>query len=596
MKKYIFLVLIIPFVVFPFLVKASILNGPLVQCGRTGQAACTLCDIFKLVKTIIDFISYGLFILAPIFIVYGGIMILLAGAKPSNVDTGKSIIRNAIIGVIIALLAWTVINVILNGLVDQSKFPWPWNKIECTGGGVVEYKYQDSSYKCYSTQCSDCVACTSDCIDGTDCTSGGTSPTEGEYCACEAPVYDLDPNTYPSNATEIGRNIKITKLADKDACKTGCVIANADTYCPTSLKKENSKLYCGSESDMKSKIVCQLKIGRAGSDCQISIGKCWSDALNCAASVTPGTSEYDASYAQKCFVNGEGLCGFSQWAGGDSFCPKKDPSPCPTATPYTLYRFAQENVQGSENLDALTCSNYNSSDSSCRLNCQRVTCTGSTAGKGTCTGSTCSDSNLDICGQIASDCSLTGVGQWNSQIVAAAKGRATICATVDSVRMVKAIMARESGGDITAKSGAGAGGLMQLLPSTANQYKGQCGVSENIDLNWLTNKNNAEKQICIAIEYMKTLVGSCGCSVKNIAAGYNGGGGNIGACDPSTNCGSAAGDKECLACSGEQFTRRWQCLWDDNAHTKCNVDNPNGSFSETRKYAPMVDYCYDQFR
>ena len=138
MKKYIFLVLIISFVVFPFLVKASILNGPLVQCGtKANPNPCTLCDIFKLVKTIIDFISYGLFILAPIFIVYGGIMILLAGAKPSNVDTGKSIIKNAIIGVIIALLAWTVINVILNGLVDQSKFPWPWNKIEGEGGTIV---------------------------------------------------------------------------------------------------------------------------------------------------------------------------------------------------------------------------------------------------------------------------------------------------------------------------------------------------------------------------------------------------------------------------------------------------------------------------
>jgi hypothetical protein len=577
MKKYIFLVLVVLFLVLPFLVKASVLSEPLVQCGTTtNKTPCTLCDVFKLVQRIINFISYGLFILAPIFIVYGGIMILLAGAKPSNVETGKNIIKNAIIGVIIALLAWTVINEMLIVLASPkgSKVGTilgaPWNVIECTGGGVNE-------------------------------TPTTPTVTEGEYCACEAPVYDLDPVQYPNNATEIGRDIKITKLADKDTCKTGCVIANADTYCPTSLKKENSKLYCGTESDMKSKTVCQLKVGRAGSDCQISTGKCWDDPNKCADSVVPGTSEYNASYANKCFLNGKSLCGFNEWAGGNTYCPGKDHTPCPAATPYTLYRFAQENQQGNS-VDALTCSNYNNSGSSCRLDCKTVTCTGGMT-KGTCKGSTCSDSSLDICGQIADNCDLTEVGKWNSKIDAAAKERTKICPTVDSVRMVKAIMAEESSGNIKSiskdKDGNPlAGGLMQLLPVTANQYKSQCGVSENIDFDWLTNSVNAEKQICIAIEYMKTLVGSCGCSVKNIAAGYNGGGGKTGACDPSTNCGSAAKAEggECLACSGEQVTRRWQCLWDDNAHTKCNVDNPNGSFNETRKYAPKVDYCYDQFR
>lgn len=571
MKKYIFLVLVVLFLILPFLVKASVLSEPLVQCGtKDNSTPCTLCDVFKLVQRIINFISYGLFILAPIFIVYGGIMILLAGAKPSNVETGKNIIKNAIIGVIIALLAWTVINTLFNTLVseDKSKFPGPWNVINCTGGGVVPG-------------------------------DGGTTPTEGEYCACEAPVYDLNPTVYPSDATEIGRDIKITKLADKNICKEKCVVASAGDYCPNSLKKENSKLYCGTESDMKNKTACQLKIGLAGSTCLLSNDKCWDDPNKCADSVVPGTSEYNASYANKCFVNGKSLCGFSDWAGGNTFCPSDATSRCPKTAPYVLYRYAQENiVQGTENYDALTCSNNNSSDTSCRLGCQRVTCTSDGTTKGTCKGSTCSDSNIDICGQIASDCSLLGVGQWNSKIDAAAKGRTKICPTVDAVRMVKAIMAKESGGDISARSGAGAGGLMQLLPSTANQYKSQCEVSANIDLNWLTNKDNAEKQICIAIEYMESLVGSCGCSVKNIAAGYNGGGGKTGACDPSTNCGSAAKTEggECLACSGEQVTRRWQCLWDDNAHTKCNVVNPGGSFNETRKYAPKVDYCYDQFR
>jgi hypothetical protein len=91
-------------------------------------------------QTIIDFITTGIFILAVLFIVIGGLTILFAGAVPSNLELGKKMITNAIIGVVIALLAWTVINMIFNTLVstDKTKFPAPWNDIECKGGGVIE--------------------------------------------------------------------------------------------------------------------------------------------------------------------------------------------------------------------------------------------------------------------------------------------------------------------------------------------------------------------------------------------------------------------------------------------------------------------------
>lgn len=141
MKKYIFLVLIISGLVFPIVSSAGDLSGPLVQCGtKANRASCTFCDLFKMVQTIIDFITTGIFILAVLFIIIGGLTILFAGAVPSNLELGKKMITNAVIGVVIALLAWTVINMIFNTLVstDKTKFPAPWNDIECKGGGVIE--------------------------------------------------------------------------------------------------------------------------------------------------------------------------------------------------------------------------------------------------------------------------------------------------------------------------------------------------------------------------------------------------------------------------------------------------------------------------
>ncbi|MEK7603755.1 MAG: transglycosylase SLT domain-containing protein, partial [Patescibacteria group bacterium] len=132
-------------------------------------------------------------------------------------------------------------------------------------------------------------------------------------------------------------------------------------------------------------------------------------------------------------------------------------------------------------------------------------------------------------------------------------------------------------------------GIMQLLPATANRFKTGC-ASANITCGWLNDANNVQTNVCIAINYLKSLSGSCGTSVRNLAAGYNGGGGNLGACDASVSCAS------CSMC-GTEKTLRWECTWDgaDGEHKVCNVDRAGGSFSETRKYAPKVAYCYSKF-
>jgi len=344
-------------------------------------------------------------IIAPLFIIAGGIMILTAGIKPDQLQKGKSIITGTIIGLVIALLSWTILNMIFNALADQggAGFPWPWNQIQCTGGGVAEGK-----------------PCTSDAECG-----------NSMYC---------------------------------DFLSTNrCVTA------------EN--------------LTCRI----------------WED---CPA-------PYD------CGSNGK---------------------------------------------------------------CTRTPGGGGQVTQGTCSGVSCSDTNLDICNtSVVYNCSISQVNIWDTQIRAAALGK-SICSGIDTVTMVKAIMARESGGiiDTIGYDGLSAG-LMHLIPSTAENFKSACNITDTITLDWLRDSANAQAQICIVIEYLRSLVSACGCTNWDLAAGYNGG---AGACAQSVDCGS------CVICSG--YTRAYQCFWDDNAHTICNVDRSQ-SFSPTRAYVPQVVSCYDQF-
>ena len=146
-KKFlIFLIFLGLFV--PFFAWAGILSGPIVPCGtKANPTPCTLCDIFKMMQTIITFIGAAIFVIATIFIAVGGVIILASAGSPDKVGQGKAMITSAIIGVIIALLSWVIINEVLivvsgsttiNGQRVGKIFDWPWNQIQCVGGGITE--------------------------------------------------------------------------------------------------------------------------------------------------------------------------------------------------------------------------------------------------------------------------------------------------------------------------------------------------------------------------------------------------------------------------------------------------------------------------
>ncbi len=120
------------FVIF-YLISATVVSAAgLVPCGPGGSAsekACKFCDLFVLIKNVIDFAFKIAMVLGTIFIIYGGFVILTAGGSPERVKSGRSAILAAIVGVIIALGAWLIIDTILKVLTDGTFGPW--NKLPC---------------------------------------------------------------------------------------------------------------------------------------------------------------------------------------------------------------------------------------------------------------------------------------------------------------------------------------------------------------------------------------------------------------------------------------------------------------------------------
>ena len=136
MKKVIFLKSILPFVLIShlsFLISFSTVQAAgLVPCGGSGQSACTLCDLFGLFKNLIDFAMMLIFPLATVMIIYGGFLIMTTGDSPTRAQQGRGVIKAAVIGILIALLSWLVLDTIFKVLAPNFEGNFgPWNDISC---------------------------------------------------------------------------------------------------------------------------------------------------------------------------------------------------------------------------------------------------------------------------------------------------------------------------------------------------------------------------------------------------------------------------------------------------------------------------------
>jgi len=201
-------------------------------------------------------------------------------------------------------------------------------------------------------------------------------------------------------------------------------------------------------------------------------------------------------------------------------------------------------------------------------------------------GVQCLQSGLNLCqGNAPQGCANASCAQYGAMASRQATGVAT-------ANVLKAFMEAESSCDISL-TGGNSYGLMQLTPPIPQIYASRCGVSANIiNQAWLTSPANAELSICIAAQWINAVSASrCGSSIRNLYAGYNGGTGQNGACGLSVSC---AGQ---TSCSGEPM-KRWECLYEDTAHTQCNgatAAKPQGDilkgYNPTRNAATRIQYC-----
>ncbi|MFH1656286.1 MAG: hypothetical protein ABH956_00745 [Candidatus Nealsonbacteria bacterium] len=130
------------FVFSPFIVNAQTRSGcptqGLVPCGGSS-CPCKLCDFFKMIERIVDFILFGIVpALAALMIAIGGFMYIfaylgVAGGGPEMLSTAKNVFKAVILGLLIVYGAWLIINTffMVIGVADWTGLRQGWWTINC---------------------------------------------------------------------------------------------------------------------------------------------------------------------------------------------------------------------------------------------------------------------------------------------------------------------------------------------------------------------------------------------------------------------------------------------------------------------------------
>ncbi|PIR47012.1 MAG: hypothetical protein COV07_01225 [Candidatus Vogelbacteria bacterium CG10_big_fil_rev_8_21_14_0_10_45_14] len=88
----------------------------LVQCGKAEGSMCTLADLVAMIQEIAKWLIKILLPLAALSIAIAGMLILSGAWSPGNIEKGKSIIMDVIIGLVVALAAFVLVKFIFDAL------------------------------------------------------------------------------------------------------------------------------------------------------------------------------------------------------------------------------------------------------------------------------------------------------------------------------------------------------------------------------------------------------------------------------------------------------------------------------------------------
>ena len=106
--------------------------------------ACQLCSVIQLGQNVINFLMVLGVAVGVLMISIGGIQLVLSQGNESAKEKAKSRVWNVVIGFVIILTAYLIVNTVLTALTGKSLQGWA---VSCVGGNELSSKTNMSKQK-----------------------------------------------------------------------------------------------------------------------------------------------------------------------------------------------------------------------------------------------------------------------------------------------------------------------------------------------------------------------------------------------------------------------------------------------------------------
>ncbi len=104
-------------------------HAALVQCDPSVIGSCDLCALLATIQSVVNFIISMAFVLLTLVIMIAGFQMYMSQGNPGAFSRSIQQIWNGVIGLVITLAAWVIVNTVLHFFAHGSVLFW--NRISC---------------------------------------------------------------------------------------------------------------------------------------------------------------------------------------------------------------------------------------------------------------------------------------------------------------------------------------------------------------------------------------------------------------------------------------------------------------------------------
>ncbi len=104
-------------------------NQSAINASGVLTSACTFCDALRVTQNILNYLVELAFAIVTAMIVWGAIQMIISTGSSEKFTHGRQTITDAVIGLLVIMGAWLIVNEFLHLMTGGLNIPW--NSVTC---------------------------------------------------------------------------------------------------------------------------------------------------------------------------------------------------------------------------------------------------------------------------------------------------------------------------------------------------------------------------------------------------------------------------------------------------------------------------------